>query len=77
MQQPGNVSLQNIVKFIGSGLYSYEGLPEQTPGNIQKVHVKKRICNKDVVFDVYDSVAGFSSSKWKRVVAVFVNGQEW
>ena len=41
------------------------------------VEIKRRICGKEVTFDVYDSVTHFSSSRWRRVVAVFINGQDW
>jgi len=30
-----------------------------------------------VSFDVYDSVTNFTESRWQRIVAVFVNGQDW
>jgi hypothetical protein len=30
-----------------------------------------------VTFEVYDDVTRFSNNKWKRVVAVFVNGEEY
>jgi len=44
---------------------------------VAKVEIKKRVCGREVTFDVFDSTANFTSSRWKRVVAVFVNGQDW
>ena len=41
------------------------------------VSITHRICNKQVTFDVYDSVTNFTESRWQRLVAVFVNGQDW
>ena len=40
----------------------------------QMVTISRRIGNKVVQFDVYDSVTNFTESRWTRVVAVFVNG---
>ena len=40
----------------------------------QMVTISRRIGNKNVQFDVYDSVTNFTESRWTRVVAVFVNG---
>ena len=45
--------------------------------NNQLVTISRRIGNKIVNFDVYDSVTNFTESRWTRVVAVFVNGQDW
>lgn len=39
--------------------------------------VTRRIGGKNVTFDVYDSVTSFTESRWTRVVAVFVNGQDY
>ena len=39
--------------------------------------VRKVINGRDVEFDVFDSVTGFSDTRWSRVVAVFVNGHDW
>ena len=41
------------------------------------VQVTHKIGNRSVTFDVYDSVANFTKTRWPRVVAVFVNGQDW
>lgn len=76
----GNVSLANIKSFLEDGRYEEE--PTQQTMNqplisSQMVTISRRIGNKVVHFDVYDSVTNFTESRWTRVVAVFVNGQEW
>lgn len=42
-----------------------------------KTTFKKSISGKDIIFEIYDSVRGFTKDDWKRVVAVFVSGSEW
>ena len=75
MQVAGNVSLSNIRRFLEDGFYEEE--PPQT-GNFlttsQSVSVTRKIGNKTVTFDVYDSTTNFTDSRWNRIVAVFVNG---
>lgn len=41
------------------------------------VEVKRKIGDKEVIFEVYDNVQNFTETRWSRVVAVFVNGHEW
>lgn len=41
------------------------------------VEVKRKIGDKEVIFEVYDNVQNFTETRWNRVVAVFVNGHEW
>ena len=38
--------------------------------------ITRNICGREVTFDVYDSVNGFTESRWKRIVAVFVHGHD-
>jgi len=79
---PGNLSLANCKGFLEKGHYTED---EQNAGSgivsggsgAPMVEIKRRIAGKEVTFDVYDSVTHFSSSRWRRVVAVFVNGQDW
>ena len=79
---PGNVALNNVKNFLEKGIYDEQG---DTSGKdliinnqgAQIVQVTRRIGNKQVTFDIYDSVANFTESRWQRVVAVFVNGQDW
>lgn len=75
---PGNVSLVNIKRFLEDGMYEENpdsANPLQAPSSM--VQVTRKIGNKTVTFDVYDSVTNFTESRWTRVVAVFVNGQDW
>ena len=37
----------------------------------------RKIGNKNVTFDVYDSVQNFSHRRWLRIVAVVTSGQDW
>lgn len=73
MLVPGNVSLANIKSFLEDGVYSEDPTDVGQPYS-QMVQVKRRIGNKQVTFDVYDSVTTFTESRWSRIVAVFVNG---
>lgn len=43
----------------------------------QPVQIKHKVHGKDITFDVYDSVTGFSDSKWNRIICVFCSGQDW
>lgn len=80
MLVPGNVSLANIKRFLEDGHYEEEPDADKLDqGSVmpQFVTVNRRIGNRVVTFDVYDSVTNFTESRWTRVVAVFVNGQDW
>lgn len=70
--QPGSLCLGNIAQFLEKGVYT-----DDKTDRLQPVQVKKKLCGREVVFDVYDSVAGFTETRWKRVVAVIVSGEEW
>lgn len=73
MHIPGNLSIGNAKQFLEGGVYAdKESLNGQTYTSVQKT-----VNGRDVTFDVYDSVTGFSDTRWKRVVAVFVNGHDW
>ena len=76
----GNISLANVKRFLEDGLYEEQGSAATMESALQPSHmvtVKRRIGNRTVTFDVYDSVTNFTESRWTRVVAVFVNGQDW
>ena len=84
----GNISLQNAFKFLQEGQYlanptttaknsNHNGLSQGDDQSRVEV-TRPSICGYDkVTFEVLDSVQNFSTEKWKRVVAVFTNGQEW
>ena len=80
MLVPGNLSLANVKSFLEDGHYQEEPVQMAATQPImssQMVTISRRIGNKNVQFDVYDSVTNFTESRWTRVVAVFVNGQDW
>lgn len=70
--QPGSLCLGNVNQFLEKGFYEEQG--REVP---QPVQIKKKLAGRDVTFDVYDSVTGFSATKWRRVVAVICSGHEW
>lgn len=81
---PGNLSLSNVSTFLAKGIYEEKSQLSQGGEDVimnaqgsQIVQITRRIGNKNVTFDIYDSVANFTESRWQRVVAVFVNGQDW
>ena len=74
---PGNLALTNVKRFLEEGFYEESPKSSERLQATQVVTLKKTLNGKQVLFDVYDSVANFSDSRWSRVVAVFVNGQDW
>lgn len=71
--QPGSLSLSNVHQFLEKGTYVEKVQAEPQP----PVQVKRRVQGREVIFDVYDSVFGFSDTKWRRVVAVICSGADW
>lgn len=43
----------------------------------EKEELTREISGKSVKFEIYNSVTTFSKNHWKRVVAIFVHGQDW
>ena len=43
----------------------------------EKIEFEYSVQNKRVKFEVYDSVTAFTKGHWKRVVALFAQGQDW
>jgi hypothetical protein len=80
-EQPGNICLKNAVKFLRDGRYE--------PGNqiiesSDEKYETKKVFEKrigghqegfNVTFEVYDSVYGFTSKEWSRVICLFSNGE--
>ena len=56
--------------FLEGGIY------HDKAQDLPHVTVTRNICGRDVTFDVYDSVNGFTDSRWKRIVADFVHGHD-
>lgn len=67
----GNLALGNARAFLQEGQYRAQ------QEDVASVEVVRKLGGESVGFEVVNSVLGFSESQWKRVVAVFVNGQEW
>jgi len=62
---PGGLSLANIKRFLEDGVY------EECPSSAMSlqaavpfISITRRMCNKLVTFDVYDSVTNFTESRW-------------
>ena len=70
--QPGSLCLGNVQKFLKDGVYVVDKQDRDQP-----VQITRKLGGREITFDVYDSVNGFSQSKWRRVVAVFCSGQDW
>jgi hypothetical protein len=75
MHTSGNMSLANVKGFLEGGNYDDKGQNFNSDG--QQVTITRTIGSREVIFDVFDSVTNFSETKWHRVVAVFVNGDNW
>ena len=73
MHVGGNLSIGNAKQFLEGGVYEDNG---NASGQTQTT-CQKTINGRDVTFDIYDSVIGFTETRWQRVVAVFVNGHDW
>ena len=68
---PGNLALSNVKSFLEKGIYEEKTSLSQQADDViinaqgaQIVQITRRINNKNVVFDVYDSVANFTESRW-------------
>jgi parafibromin len=57
---------------LEKGCYTEDGNERPQP-----VQIKHKLDKREVTFDVYDNVTGFSASKWRRVVCVICSGHEW
>jgi len=82
MLSPGNLAISNANSFLEKGIYTDDekSNPSKFILNAQGsmvVEVRRKIGEKEYVFEVYDNVQNFTETRWQRVVAVFVNGHEW
>lgn len=80
-EQLGNICLKNAVKFLRDGKYEP---PHQVVQTIDEKYETKKVFEKrlganndgiNVTFEIYDSVAGFTSKEWSRVICLFSNGE--
>ena len=66
---PGNLALSNVKSFLENGIYAdnetlkSEDVVMNQQGQ-QIVQVTRRFGSKSVTFDIYDSVANFTESRW-------------
>lgn len=74
---PGNICLGNAKSLLQEGHYAQALSTKPPEGDASKVLIDRRIGDQTVTFEVHDSVTAFTDREWKRVVAVFVNGQTW
>jgi parafibromin len=74
---PGNICLANSKGFLQDGQYAIATSSKPASGDQSKVLVERRIGDQTVTFEVHESVTSFTEREWRRVVAVFVNGQTW
>lgn len=66
--------MNNAVSFLDNAKYTESNCNEDNKANYS---FKKTINNKEILFELYSSVKGFSKAEWKVVVAVFVTGDEY
>ena len=80
-EQLGNICLKNAVQFLRDGKYQP---PQQVVQTIDEKYETKKVFEKriggnhdgiNVTFEIYDSVAGFTSKEWSRVICLFSNGE--
>lgn len=76
MHTSGNMSLSNVKQFLEGGAYEDSDQNHHTTDKTL-VTITRMIGGREVLFDIYDSVTNFSETRWQRVVAVFVNGDNW
>jgi parafibromin len=78
----GNISNENAKEFLYNANYiNMKTCSEDERNKCIKDSMKntfiKKICDKDIVFEITSNVRNFTRNEWKRVVAVFVQGDDW
>ena len=73
---PGGISYNNALEFLEKGNYIDPNLIAGIP-NSGPLMFNKKIRGKVVTFEIHDQTLSFSSSHWKRTVAVFVQGPRY
>ena len=81
LSMKGNLCLANAQDFLLKGVYKDGEEAEQNLPPDEKlrewIEFEYNLFGKRIKFEVYDSVTGFNKNHWKRVVALFCQGQEW
>ena len=73
---PGNLSEENARQFLVDSTYIDATNEEVICQKINNCFVRK-ICDKEINFEIHSNVRNFYRNDWKRVVAVFVQGSDW
>lgn len=76
----GNLCFENAKTFLEEAKYINMKSEEDLGGLIddpkKNVFVHK-IMDKEVSFEIHSNIRNFKRNDWKKVVAVFLNGEEW
>ena len=79
----GNICEKNAKAFLSEGKYINLNSPEEkekeseTLEDISDNNFMYKIKGKDLMFEICSNVRKFNKGDWKRVVAVFVEGDDW
>ena len=78
----GNISNENAKEFLCNANYiNMKTCSEDERNKCIKESMKntfiKKIYDKDILFEITSNVRNFTRNEWKRVVAVFVQGDDW
>ena len=78
----GSLCIDNAKRFLESAQYlnlktCSEEDKEEIKGDNKKHVFTKTILGKELMFEICDNVRTFSRNEWKRVVGVFLQGDDW
>ena len=78
----GNLSCENAKEFLCNANYiNMKTCTEEERNRCMKDSLKntftKKILDKDILFEITSNVRNFTKIEWKRVVSVFVQGDDW
>ena len=78
----GNLCEKNAKAFLHDGKYINLNSPEEDENDLINEDTNDnnffyKIQGKDLLFEICSNVRRFNKSDWKRVVAVFVQGDDW
>ncbi len=78
----GNLCEKNAKAFLHDGKYINLNSPEEDENDLINEDASDnnffyKIQGKDLLFEICSNVRRFNKSDWKRVVAVFVQGDDW
>ena len=78
----GNLSCENAKEFLCNANYiNMKTCTEEERNRCMKDSLKntftKKILDKDILFEITSNVRNFTKNEWKKVVSVFVQGDDW